>query len=109
MNRTESYVHWRIERTGELVMWGTGTVHIDYADFGALDYEFVVVDEDVEWNDITYNYHVLLADHLHDPDGGNYCGFVVGDVNHKMMPEASPDISALTVDRFDDVDGEVLS
>lgn len=109
LHDTVTYRDWRLTRHGETVLWGTGIAFFDIVDAGPEGYR-VEVGETAAWDTFSRDLYVLLTPGAVDADGaydvapGTVVGMAMGDVNRKMIPAASPDVTALEAVVFEDVE-----
>lgn len=95
--RTETGVKWVLRRTGEEVIWGTGTVHLsgsvlgEVSDHGS-EYEFEIEERGVEPEETEFH---AIVEEFGYPE--TYVGFCVGTVARKIQPHASPDVTSMLV------------
>lgn len=96
--RTETYVEWQISRDGEVILWGTGTIHVDAPEFGkpAEGYELEVVGEGIPWDEVPQGVWTLITPEGYpSPYRSDYRGLAFGTLRRKIKPEVSPDITAV--------------
>lgn len=106
---TVRYKKWRLTRSGEIVMWGCGVVFFDIVDGTGKNYH-VEIGESVNWDTFGREIYALLTPGAVDPDGSyevspaTVVGMAMGDVNRKMTPASSPDVTAVKAETFEDVE-----
>lgn len=110
---TFGFQNFRLTRHGEDVLWGKGIVYLTE---GALEDGYRLgLGEAYQWDDdFAFEFHALVYpsyfESLDEPELVSlreaFCGFVLGEVHHKMLPSRSPDISAVELeidpDQFQD-------
>lgn len=111
---TIAYSEWHIRRNGEKILWGEGVLFVDIIDADNRGYELHEGDH-VAADDYDHDLYVLLQEdsvakngtiHVPDPDlGRGYpVGFAIGEVERKMIPAASPDVTAIQCEPAEDLE-----
>lgn len=94
--KTKVFGHsfWRLKSQGEMVMWGVGSIVVEFP----TDREYVleVGPRVPDYDDFDWKLYEPSA----DDETHGYVGWAEGRVHHKMEPMHSPDISAFFVDEL---------
>lgn len=95
--QTYPITEWSIERTGEKIMWGTGLLLINKADFSEEGYKLLGApgQPDDEEGFEPEMWGLIEPEGYPDPDHEDYVGFAIGSLYRKMEPAYSPDITAI--------------
>lgn len=103
------YVDWQIERQGEIILWGEGILFVDVPDFEADGYRVQILEEGIDWSEIPARCWMLTdPEGYPDPSRYDFRGFAIGDVQRKMVPEITPDITAAEMAPAEGFNGRLL-
>lgn len=114
LQATITHNEWRLERDGETILWGEGVCFIDLA--GAQDRGYKLYEGDnVPWDEAGHEVWGIFTEgtvgedgEVRDPDHNTGVGFpigaAIGAVERKMIPAASPDVTALRLAPVEDLD-----
>lgn len=109
MHGVVGWNEWKLWRDGEQIMWGEGIMMIDITDATDKGYKLIVGDH-VTWSNHDGELFVLLGPNGVDEDGEvivhpqTFRGLAYGTVARKMIPAASPDVTAVLVEPAESLD-----
>lgn len=97
MNTLERLVDWQIERSGEVILWGQGTIFLDLETWpNDGGYRLQILEEDLEPADVPARFWALTdPDGYPDPARIDLHGFAIGTLERRMVPEATPDLTGV--------------